>query len=79
MSRDEAVSVALVVAFASWVTAHVSLSAGLAAQPPRWRALVALVLPPLAPVWGRGRMRVRVSIWVASAVLYLGLLWLARR
>jgi hypothetical protein len=80
MSRDEVVSAALVVAFASLVTVHVTLVAGLASRPPRWRALVALVLVPLAPFWGRAeRMHVRTVAWVVSAAAYAVLLWMASR
>jgi hypothetical protein len=80
MSRDEAVSAGLVVAFASLVTVHVTLVAGLAARPPRWRALAALVLVPLAPFWGRAeRMHARTVAWVVSAALYGVMLWLASR
>ncbi len=80
MTRDEVVSGGLVLAFASLVTAHLMLVAGLAARPPRWRALVALVVLPLAPLWGRReRMHVRVVAWTVSAALYVALLWLASR
>lgn len=80
MSRDEAVSAGLIVAFATLVTAHVALVAGLAGRPPRWRALAALVVFPLAPWWARGeRMHRRLVLWVTSAVVYTVLLWLAAR
>jgi hypothetical protein len=70
MSRDELVAGALLLAFALVVTAHVTLIAGLAARPPRWRALVALVVPPLAPWWGWSVLRRRSLLWVVSAVAY---------
>jgi hypothetical protein len=80
MSRDEAVSTGLVVAFASLVTAHVTLVAGLAARPPRWRALAGLLVFPLALLWARDeRMHRRVVLWVTSAAVYAVLLWLASR
>jgi hypothetical protein len=80
MSRDEAVSAGLVVAFASLVTAHVTLVAGLAGRPPRWRALAGLLVFPLALLWARDeRMHRRVVVWVTSAAVYAVLLWLASR
>jgi hypothetical protein len=69
--RDTVILVVLVVAFATLLTVHVLLALGLARRPPRWRALVALVVAPLAPWWGwREGMRVRGVLWVASAVAY---------
>ncbi|HEY5241627.1 MAG TPA: hypothetical protein VIJ22_09185 [Polyangiaceae bacterium] len=70
MSRDELVAGALVLAFAVLVTAHVALVVGLAGRAPRWRALVALAVPPLAPYWGWSTLRRRSVLWVASAVAY---------
>jgi hypothetical protein len=80
MSRDEIVSAGLLLAFAVLVTAHVALVAGLAVRPPRWRALAALFIPPLAPWWGRAeRLHVRTVAWVASAIAYAILRWAASR
>jgi len=80
MSRDEAVSTGLVVAFASLVTAHVMLVAGLAGRPPRWRALAGFVVFPLALLWARDeRMHRRLVLWLASGAAYALLLWLASR
>ena len=80
MTRDEVVSAGLVTAFAALVTAHVALVAGLAARPPRWRALGALVVPVLAPWWGhRERMWARTHVWTVSAVAYGVLWWLSGR
>lgn len=80
MAHDAIVLVALVVAFATLATAHITLALGLARRPPRWRALVALVVAPLAPWWGwRERMRVRSVLWVAAAIAYLVALPLAFR
>jgi hypothetical protein len=80
MSRDEIVSVALVLAFASWVTAHVALVAGLAVRRPRWRAVAALAIVPLAPWWGRTEgMHRRTVAWVVGALAYALLRWLASR
>ena len=53
------------------VTAHVALVVGLALRAPRWHAAVALVVPPLAVVWGRERSRNWSVIWLAAAAAYL--------
>ena len=79
MSRDELVAGALVLAFAVVVTAHVTLVVGLAGRAPRWRALVALVVPPLAPYWGWNGLRRRSVLWVAGAVVYAVLRVVASR
>jgi hypothetical protein len=79
MTHDELVSGALVLAFAALVTAHLTLVIGLAGRPPRWRAAVALVAPPLAPYWGaKEHFRIRSIAWIASAVFYLAMRWAAR-
>lgn len=79
MSRDEVVSLGLVGAFALLVTAHVTVVAGLAARTPRWRALLALVAPPLAPWWAfRGGMKRRTAAWLAGAIAYVAFFVLAR-
>jgi hypothetical protein len=72
MTRDDLLAAALVLAFAVLVTAHVAIVAGLLGEKPRARAIVALVVAPLAPYWAlRGGMRVRGGIWVVSAVGYV--------
>jgi hypothetical protein len=70
--RDAAVVVAMVATFAALVTAHVLTVAGLAWKKPRWRALAALVVLPLAPyyAWREG-MRARAIAWVVFAVGYV--------
>jgi hypothetical protein len=68
----------LVLAFALLVTVHVAIVLGLAWRDPRWRALVALFVPPLAPYWAlRGGMRVRGGIWIGCVVVYTSLLGLS--
>lgn len=61
-----------VVAFALLVTVHVWIVAGLLRRPPRWRALAGLLVPPLA-LWFafQERMRMRATLWLGFAVLYL--------
>ena len=80
MSRDEIVSLGLVGAFALLFTAHVTLVVGLAARPPRWRALVALIAAPLAPWWGlRLGLRGRAAAWLVGALAYAVFFVVARR
>jgi hypothetical protein len=80
MTRDEWLTVTLVVTFATFVTAHVTLVVGLFARPPRWRALAAAIVPPLAPAWGvRAGMPARAAIWVVGAAAYGVVRWLASR
>ena len=65
------VFVVLVAAFAALLTTHVTLAVGLARRAPRWHALVALVVAPLAPWWGwQAHMRVRGALWMAAAAVY---------
>lgn len=62
----------LVLAFALFLTTHVAITYGLAFRPPRWRALVAFFVAPLAPYWAwREHMRVRTWLWLAALVLYV--------
>jgi hypothetical protein len=76
--RDVVVLAALVVAFATLLTVHVTLALGLMRRTPRWHGALALVVPPLAPWWGwREGMRVRAAIWLLAAPAYAVSLWLA--
>jgi hypothetical protein len=78
VTRDAVVVAVLVVAFAALVTAHVGIATGLARRRPRWRALVVLVVVPLAPWWAmRARMRLRGTMWIVAAVAYAVSLWRA--
>ncbi len=62
----------VVLGFAALVTAHIAIAWGLLWRAPRYRALVALVVPPLAPYWAwREHMRVRAGIWAGALVLYV--------
>lgn len=80
MTGDEWLTLAVVLAFATLVTVHVMLLTGLLVRQPRWRALAAALVPPLAPVWGvRSGMAGRAGVWIASALAYVVLRWLARR
>lgn len=78
--KDIIVPALLVVAFAWLITVHVTIAFGLAKKPPRWRALVALLVPVVAPYWAwREHMRVRAGMWIGGVVLYLVALLLASR
>jgi hypothetical protein len=79
MSRDDVLASVLVLAFATLVTAHLSIVAGLAVRQPRWRALAALVAAPLAPYWAWSGMRKRAFVWLAGAAAYTVTLLLASR
>jgi hypothetical protein len=80
LTHDEWAVASLVVAFASLVTAHVALVAGLAVRSPWWRAPAAAVVFPLAPYWGgRAGMHARSVVWVVSALAYAVCRWLAYR
>jgi len=64
-------SVLFAVALAAFLGAHGTLVVGLARRHPRWRAAAALVVPPLAPWWGRGAgLRVPTIVWCAALALY---------
>jgi hypothetical protein len=70
--KDAVVLGMLVLGFATLVTTHVALSfALLLFHPPRWRGLVALLVPVLAPVWGwrEGRRKTTV-LWATALVVY---------
>ena len=63
--------VGLDLGFALLVTVHLAIVYGLARRRLAWRALVALILPPLAPYWAAcNGMRIRMGLWFGSIVLY---------
>ncbi len=70
---DVVLVILLVVGFAAFVTLHVALSGVLFfLEKPRWKGLVALVVPPLAPLWGFRAGRTRVSIaWLSVLGMYV--------
>jgi hypothetical protein len=80
LTHDECEVAALVVSFASLVTSHLALVAGLIVRSPWWRGPAAAVVFPLAPYWGaRAGMHTRWVVWVVSAVVYAVCRWLAYR
>ncbi len=69
---DLALLLLLSLALGLLVTSHVALAALLVARKPRWRALLALVFPPLAPYWGWSEgLKVWSALWLVSATLYV--------
>jgi hypothetical protein len=59
-------------AFGLLVTAQVALVALLVTRQPRWRSLLALLIPPLAPYWGwLEGFRIWSALWLAALVLYV--------
>ncbi len=79
-TRDVVVLSILLVAFAALVTTHVTIAAGLLRRRPRWHALLAFVVAPLAPYYAaREQMRARTFAWIGALVVYVTALVLARR
>ena len=77
--NDGVAFVAVVVAFAIAVTAHVTIVFGLARRHPRWRAAAAFFVVPLAPYWAlREKMRARAAMWIVGVVGYVVARALAR-
>jgi hypothetical protein len=70
--RDVVLFALLTVGFAAWCTAHVALAGRLVLRTkPRWRGLAALVVPPLALIWGlRAGFRRNAAVWSAALVVY---------
>ena len=61
----------LVGSFGLLITTHVALTAGLVGRRPWWQVLLALLVPPLAPVWGvRHRLVWRTVLWLVSLLTY---------
>jgi hypothetical protein len=77
--RDGVLLAVLLLSFAAVVTAHVAIAVRLAVHGrPRYRGLVALVVPPLAPYWAYTvGFRALCWTWVASVTCYAVALTLA--
>ncbi|WP_438016117.1 hypothetical protein WMF18_35525 [Sorangium sp. So ce315] len=71
--KDIAATATLILAFATWVTVHVALAARLVLRSrPRWRGLLALVVPPLAPMYGfRQGWRRMSTLWLVFLIVYV--------
>jgi hypothetical protein len=53
------------------VLAHVAIVVALVRRTPRWRAAVALVVPPLAGVWGReAKLTGWGRLWLGACIAY---------
>ncbi len=71
--KDIVLVACMVIGFAWLFTVHVAITFGLAVRRPRWRALVAFFVPPLAPYWAwRENMTKRAWLWIAALLVYLG-------
>jgi len=69
--KDMIVVVAVVLAFAVMITAHMAIVYGLAFRAPRWRAPVAFAFAPAGIYWAlKEHMRVRAWLLVGSVVVY---------
>lgn len=69
---DLVVFIALIAAFALLVTVHLALATRLVLREPRWRGLVALLVPPLAPYWGmEAGMKKLATLWVVALSIYV--------
>jgi hypothetical protein len=70
--RDLIVVIVAIVSCALLITAQISIIAALAVRPPRWRAIVVIAFPPLAPYWAfHEKLRGRAITWLLSAVVYV--------
>lgn len=78
--RDALVTLGLSFGLALLVTGHASTAYGLLWRPRRWRGLVVLLLPIMAPIWAfQERMFVRAAAVVLGALLYALCAWDAFR
>lgn len=70
--NDAAVLLALLVSFATFLTAHLAIAGRLLFQREgRWRGLVAVIAPPLALLWAvRRGWRASAVLWAGSVVVY---------
>jgi len=71
--KDIIVLATVIVAFATLITVHVAVAGRLVLRArPRWRGLVALIVPPLAPIWAfREGWRRSGIAWIAAVLLYI--------
>jgi hypothetical protein len=71
--------VALAIALAAFVLAHLALVGALAARRAWFRALGALLVPPLAPWWGwQIGQRASSLTWLVALAAYAGLAFAAQ-
>jgi len=74
--RDAIITAALVLGLATLITVHVGLALRLLLrQKPRWRGLVALVVPPLAVIWAfKAGWKGMATLWLGAVAVYVGAL-----
>ncbi|MFT3766352.1 MAG: hypothetical protein QM820_12700 [Minicystis sp.] len=74
--KDAIITAALVLGLATLITTHIGLSVRiLLRQKPRWRGLVAFVVPPLAVIWGlRAGWKGIAALWLGAVGVYLAAL-----
>lgn len=69
---DLAILLGLCLSLGALAASHVALVAGLFDRGPRARAVLALLVPPLAPLWGlREKLGLRTGIWVGAFALHV--------
>jgi hypothetical protein len=78
--KDTVVLAVLLLSFATLCTTHLAIAVRLVWRVrPRYRGLIALVVPPLAPVWAYGQAwRAMCWIWIGSVVAYAGAVGVAQ-
>jgi drug/metabolite transporter (DMT)-like permease len=78
--RDGIIYAGLILGFATLVTVHVALAGRMfLRQRPRWRGLVALVVPPLGVIWAlRAGWKKLGLTWIGALVVYVVALIAAR-
>jgi hypothetical protein len=70
--KDLILMAALTLGLATLVTTHVSLAWRLFRLQPRWRGLVALVVPPLGLIWAlRAGWKRTAGLWLGAVAVYL--------
>lgn len=71
--KDLVITALLIFGFAAFVTAHVWLAVRLIIHvKPRIRGVLALFVPPLAPIWGyREGFHRGVVLWIVTLAVYV--------
>ena len=77
--KEIVVVAALLLSFATLLTTHIAIGVRLTWRVrPRYRGLLALLVPPLAPVWAyEQRWRRMGALWVGSVLIYTAALVVA--
>jgi hypothetical protein len=70
--KDLILMAALTLGLATLITTHVSLVWRLFRLKPRWRGLVALLVPPLGVIWAlREGWKRTAGLWIGAVAVYL--------